>query len=80
MEREEIKKKVNDILVDKLGVDPSEVKEDATFTGDLGGDSLDCVEVIMECEHEFGVTVSDADAAQCTTVKDIYDLVEKCVK
>jgi len=80
MNRQEIEKKVNDILVDKLGVDPSEVKEEATFTGDLGGDSLDTVEVIIECEHEFGVRVNDEDAAQCSTVKDIYDLVEKLVK
>ena len=79
MNRQEIEKKVNDILVDKLGVDPSEVKEEATFAGDLGGDSLDCVEVIMECEHEFGISVKDEDAAQCSTVKDICDLVEKLV-
>ncbi len=79
MNRQEIEKKVNDILVDKLGVDPSEVKEDATFTDDLGGDSLDTVEVIIECESEFGVSVNDADAAKCSTVKDIYDLVEKLV-
>lgn len=79
MSRQEIEQKVNEILVDKLGIEPSEVKEDATFTGDLGGDSLDTVEVIMECEHEFGVSVNDEDAAKCETVKDIYDLVEKLV-
>lgn len=79
MNRQEIEKKVNDILVDKLGVMPDEVKEDATFKDDLGGDSLDCVEVIMECEHEFGISINDADAEKCSTVKDICDLVEKLV-
>jgi acyl carrier protein len=79
MSRQEIEQKVNEILVDKLGVDPSEVKEDATFTGDLGGDSLDVVDVIIECEHEFGVSVNDAEAEKCVTVKDIYDLVERSV-
>ena len=79
MNRQEIEQKVNDILVDKLGVEPDVVKEDATFKDDLGGDSLDCVEVIMECEHEFGISVNDEDAAKCETVKDICDLVEKLV-
>ena len=76
MDRQEIEKKVNDILVDKLGVDYDEVKNEATFEDDLGGDSLDCVEIIIELEHEFGISIKDEDAEQCKTVKDMYDLVE----
>ena len=76
MNRQEIEKKVNDILVDKLGVEPDEVRNDAKFEDDLNGDSLDCVELIMEFEHEFGITIKDEDAEKCETVKDMYDLVE----
>ena len=76
MNRQEIVKKVNDILVDKLGVEPDEVRNDAKFEDDLNGDSLDCVELIMEFEHEFGITIKDEDAEKCETVKDMYDLVE----
>ena len=77
MNRQEIEQKVNDILVDKLGVDYDEVKNDATFADDLGGDSLDFVELIIEFEHEFGITIKDEDAEKCETVKDMYDLVEQ---
>ena len=59
MNRQEIEKKVNDILVDKLGVDYDEVKNEAKFEDDLGGDSLDCVELIIEFEHEFGISIKD---------------------
>lgn len=79
MNRQQIEQKVNEILVDKLGVEPDVVKENSTFKDDLGGDSLDCVEVIIECEHEFGISVKDEDAAKCETVKDICDLIEKLV-
>ena len=77
MNRQEIEKKVNDILVDKLGVEPDMVKNDAKFEDDLNGDSLDCVELIMEFEHEFGISIKDEDAEKCETVKDMYDLVEQ---
>ena len=80
MTRQDIEKKVTDILVDKLGVEPEEVKNDADFEGELGGDSLDCVEVLMEIEHEFSISVSDADAYQAKTVGDICDMVERYVK
>ena len=53
----EIKEKVVAIIVDKLGVDAAEVKDEASFTNDLGADSLDTVELIMELEKEFGVTI-----------------------
>ena len=79
MAREDIEKKVTDILVDTMGVEPEEVKNDANFEDDLGGDSLDCVEVLMEIEHEFNIHVSDADAYQVNTVADICDMVERYV-
>ena len=79
MAREDIEKKVTDILVDILGVEPEEVKNEANFEDDLGGDSLDCVEVLMEIEHGFNIHVSDADAYQVKTVGDICDMVERYV-
>ena len=79
MNRQEIEQKVNDILVDKLGVEPDEVRNDAKFEDDLNGDSLDCVELIMEFEHEFGISIKDEDAEKCETVKDMYDLVEQAL-
>lgn len=80
MTRQDIEKKVTDILVGKLGVEPEEVKSEANFEDDLGGDSLDCVEVLVEIEHEFNINVSDADAYQAKTVGDICDMVERYVK
>jgi len=79
MTRQDIEKKVTDILVDKLGVEPEEVKSDANFEDDLGGDSLDCVDVLMWIDHEFNIHVSDADAYQAKTVGDICDMVERYV-
>jgi acyl carrier protein len=79
MNRQDIEKKVNEILVDKLGVEPDMVKDEAKFEEDLNGDSLDCVELIMEFEHEFGISIKDEDAYKCETVKDMYDLVEQAL-
>ncbi len=80
MNRQDIEKKVTDILVDKLGVEPEEVKSEADFREDLGGDSLDSVEVLMEIEHEFSISVTDGDAFQAKTVGDICEMVERYVK
>ena len=55
----DIQNRVKAIIVDKLGVDESEVKPEATFTNDLGADSLDTVELIMELEKEFNITIPD---------------------
>ena len=60
--------KVKQIIVDKLGVDPSEVTMEASFTNDLGADSLDTVELIMEFEKEFNVQIPDDQAESITTV------------
>jgi acyl carrier protein len=64
----EIASKVKKIIVDKLGVDESEVTEAASFTNDLGADSLDTVELIMEFEKEFNLSIPDEQAETITTV------------
>jgi acyl carrier protein len=72
----EIEDKVRDIIVDKLGVDASEVKPEASFTNDLGADSLDTVELIMEFEKKFDVTIPDDKAETIQTVQDAIDYIE----
>ncbi|MDA3843487.1 MAG: acyl carrier protein [Candidatus Kapabacteria bacterium] len=67
----DIKAKVTEIIVKKLGVEESQVTETANFTKDLGADSLDTVEIIMEFEKEFDVTIEDADAEKIQTVGDV---------
>ena len=64
----EIASRVKAIIVDKLGVEESEVTNEASFTNDLGADSLDTVELIMEFEKEFNVTIPDDQAEKITTV------------
>ena len=72
----EIQSKVVAIIVDKLGVDESEVKPEASFTNDLGADSLDTVELIMEFEKEFGVSIPDDKAEKIATVGDAISYIE----
>lgn len=62
--------KVKAIIVEKLGVDEDDITNDASFTNDLGADSLDTVELIMEFEKEFDVTIPDEDAEKIATVGD----------
>lgn len=64
----DISAKVKDIIVEKLGVDATEVTEGASFTNDLGADSLDTVELIMEFEKEFNVSIPDEQAENIQTV------------
>ena len=73
----EIASRVKAIIVDKLGVEESEVTNEASFTNDLGADSLDTVELLMEFEKEFGVKIPDEDAAGIATVADAIQYVEK---
>ena len=73
----EIQKKVTDIIVDKLGVEESQVTLNASFTADLNADSLDTVELIMEFEKEFGVSIPDEDTQKINTVQDVVDYIEK---
>ena len=69
--------RVNAIIVEKLGVDESEISRDASFTNDLGADSLDTVELIMEFEKEFDITIPDEDAEKIATVGDAVDYVQE---
>ena len=76
----EIEARVKAIIVDKLGVDESEVTPNASFTNDLGADSLDTVELIMELEKEFGMSIPDDQAEKIATVKDAVDYISNNVK
>lgn len=73
----EIASRVKAIIVDKLGVDENQVTETAAFTTDLGADSLDTVELIMQFENEFGITIPDEDAEKIATVGDAVAYIEK---
>ena len=73
MEYAEIVEKVKAIIVDKLGVEPSEVTETANFTNDLGADSLDTVELLMEFEKVFGIKIPDEETSTIATVNDACD-------
>ncbi len=66
----DIAAKVKSIIVEKLGVDEADINDDASFTNDLGADSLDTVELIMEFEKEFDLTIPDEDAEKIATVGD----------
>ena len=76
----EIEARVKAIIVDKLGVDESEVTPTASFTNDLGADSLDTVELIMELEKEFGMSIPDDQAEKISTVQDAIDYITNNVK
>ena len=76
----DITSRVKAIIVDKLGVDESQVTPEATFTNDLGADSLDTVELIMELEKEFNITIPDDQAEKITTVGDAISYVEANAK
>ena len=76
----EISSRVKAIIVDKLGVEESEVTNEASFTNDLGADSLDTVELIMEFEKEFNVTIPDDQAEKITTVGDAVAYIEANAK
>ncbi|HHH54559.1 MAG TPA: acyl carrier protein [Bacteroidetes bacterium] len=75
-----IAEKVKEIIVDKLGVDESEVTTDASFTNDLGADSLDTVELIMEFENEFGLSIPDDQAEKIQTVGEAIKYIEDNAK
>ena len=77
-ENSSIEEKVIGIIVDKLGVNKEEVTKEASFTGDLGADSLDTVELIMEFEKAFGINIPDEDAEKIQKVIDAVEyLTEK---
>ena len=68
--------KVKSIIVEQLGVDEEEVTPDASFVDDLGADSLDTVELVMEFEDEFDISIPDEDAEKIQTVGQAIDYVE----
>ena len=76
----EIAEKVKNIIVDKLSVEESEVTNEASFTNDLGADSLDTVELIMEFEKEFGIQIPDDQAEKIATVGDAIAYIEANTK
>lgn len=73
----DIANRVKEIIVEKLGVDENEVTPAAEFTKDLGADSLDTVELIMEFEKAFEITIPDEDAEKISTVGDAISYIEK---
>jgi acyl carrier protein len=75
----DIANKVKSIIVDKLGVEESEVTPEASFTNDLGADSLDTVELIMEFEKEFNISIPDDQAENIATVGHAIAYLEKHV-
>lgn len=75
----EIEKKVKDIIVEQLGVNPDQVTPEASFLEDLGADSLDTVELVMSFEEEFGAEIPDEDAEKLQTVGDVIRYIEEKV-
>lgn len=76
----EVASKVKAIIIDKLGVEESEVTDTASFTNDLGADSLDTVELIMEFEKEFGISIPDDQTEKIATVGDAVSYIEANAK
>lgn len=72
-----IAQRVSDIIIDKLGVEASEITPEASFTNDLGADSLDTVELIMEFEKEFSISIPDDKAEKIQTVGDAVSFLEE---
>jgi len=69
-------KRVREIVAEQLGVDVEEVTSEASFTDDLGADSLDTVELVMALEEEFGIEIPDEDAEKISTVGDAVTYIE----
>ncbi len=77
---ENLENKIKEIIVDKLGIEESEITDNASFTNDLGADSLDTVELIMEFEKEFNVSIPDEEAEKIQTVGDAIAYLKNNVK
>ena len=69
--------KVKEVVIDKLGVEDDKIVSKASFVDDLGADSLDTVELIMQLEEEFGIEIPDEDAEKITTVQAAVDYIDK---
>jgi len=68
--------KVKEVIVDKLGVEEDKIETNSSFVDDLGADSLDTVELIMQLEEEFGIEIPDESAEKMTTVQQAVDYIE----
>ena len=68
--------KVKEVIMDKLGVDEDKINIEASFVDDLGADSLDTVELIMQLEEEFGMEIPDEEAEKLTTVGSAVDYID----
>lgn len=79
MTRDEIAAKVKNIIVEQLGVNAEEVKEEASFIDDLGADSLDTVELVMALEEEFNAEIPDEDAEKLRTVGEAVNYIDQKV-
>ena len=77
MSNEEIFEKLKEIIVNQLGVEEANIKEDATFVDDLSADSLDIVELVMNIEEEFEIEIPDEDAEKIVTVGDVVNYIKE---
>jgi acyl carrier protein len=80
MSKDDILAKLRPVIAEQLGVDESEVREDASFTDDLNADSLDLVELIMSLEEQFNLQISDEEAEKLTTVGEAVDYIQDHMK
>jgi acyl carrier protein len=76
----DVEAKVKEIIMDKLGVEDSQIAPEASFTNDLGADSLDIVELVMGFESEFNISIPDEDAEKITTVGDATKYLKEKVE
>ena len=74
---DDIKAQIREIIVEQLSVEPQKVVPEASFTDDLGADSLDTVELVMAFEEKFGIEIPDEEAEKISTVQDAYDYISK---
>jgi acyl carrier protein len=72
----DVAEKVKEIIISKLGVDAAQITPEASFTNDLGADSLDTVELVMEFEKAFNIQIPDEDAEKISTVGDVINYMK----
>ena len=75
-QEEDIIRRVKDLIADNLGVDPADIRTEASFIDDLGADSLDIVELVMAIEKEFDLEIPDEDAEEINTVQDAIGYIQ----